>query len=264
MVVYTHQPVCDIANLKRRVRRQLRIISVLPFVLFCVTGCVTTKAFKQSSLAMKESSANATVTVETLAKINRDTTVALLDNAFTSVRAQILSEGKDRCRTLALADLKPIHTQLSSLLQLPAPIIPSIRLTQYDGMRKVISDSLDVLLAPGEDVPAASALSNDDLVSAAVNCITTTSPPSTPPGHAIVWRVYSAQRSCENVRDQVLIKSDLTLQGYATRATTVQKLGEAVDGAVQASWDRDDVLKLLDSFNQAVGLAALAIAIDHR
>ena len=56
----------------------------------------------------------------------------------------------------------------------------------------------------------------------------------------------------------------MQLQGYSTVAAEIQGAGGAVDAAVQASWDRDDVLKLLDILDQAVGLAALAIAIDNK
>jgi hypothetical protein len=99
----------------------------------------------------------------------------------------------------------------------------------------------------------------------AAKCVLAAAPKSTSSGDSqIPWRIYAAQRYCEPVRDQAVFDARMQLQSYTTVAAEIKGAGEAVDAAVQASWDRDDVLRLLDILDQAVGLAALAVAIDNK
>ena len=243
----------------------------LNFFIFLVlfgsfaTGCVTSKAFKQSASQMKDSSANLVSTVEQWGNTNRTTTRAILDSELSELRSRILDEGKAKAAELAAVDRDKMRKSVQKLSTAPAGVPPQ---EAYSDVEEIVADSLKLLLSSNglPDLSSEVITVADDtaLIAAANQCIAAAGGGATKPGEKIPWRIYATQISCERVRDHLALESNARFQEYKTVATEVKAAGEAVNSSVQAAWDSDDVLQVLDLLNDTVGLAALAIAIEDR
>jgi hypothetical protein len=263
VVATSWTPVAAIAEhtVKKRSREVSPKIIGIFLLMFSLTGCVTTKAFKQASAAMKDSSAAVVSSTEQWGLMNHASGLSILNSDLDQLRHDLLVQARTRCNNLAAEDLPKLRTPLRVLSHGPVGVPTH---AAYDDVLNTVHTSLQTLLSPG-DIAQASDIQGEDadnyFAAAAGRCLTAARGQSQDPGGHVPWTIYNTQLSCERVRDYALSRSDEQLQEYIRVASDVQSLGEAVDTAVQAAWDSDDVLLFLDTAGQAVGLAAIAASI---